>query len=249
MDFRSLGKWGYLGEAILLIYASATYFYMAVISGGSLSQPVSPFATGWGSVAFALVAFVPGVLVGLAWFGAGKVGSSGLFKATGFLGLLTSAGGLLITIWLAKAFSSAGSLTSGTGPLATALLFIFAALAIGAVGLVYLILETISFFSARGAFNSKYFRYAGWARIIAICGVGGLVVFAILAAILAFAGSVTPGGSVASTTPDLSFFTRALDTGVAFLLFVWALPDVFAALGFRDSQVAEPVPMAPLNPA
>ena len=249
MDFRVLGKWGYLGEAALLIYASANYLYMAVTSNGSLPLPVSPLSTGWGSAAFALIAFVPGLLVGLAWFGAGSAAGSGLFKATGVLGLLTSTGGLLIAVWLATAYPSTGSPASVTSLIVTALIIAVAGLAVGAVGLVYLILEIISLFSARAAFNSKYFRYAAWGRIVAICSIGGLVVIAIVAAILSFAGSISPGGTVASTTSDLSFFTRTLFYGVATVLFLWAVPGIFAALGFRDSQVAEPAAPAPLAQA
>ncbi|MDA4125531.1 MAG: hypothetical protein OK438_08840 [Thaumarchaeota archaeon] len=257
MDFRSLGKWGYAGETVVFVALALSLFYTsATYATSSSSSVANPTLSHLVSYLTTLAVATPGAIVGLAWFSAGRGGRSTLFKVTGVFGLITSIGGAAYVLWLGAGFlnlvpaspstslvlTSAGSTLQTPTPqfLGALLTFLLLGVAVSIVAVSFVVTEIVSFFSAKGIFGVRYFRYAAWGRIIAIIAGGVILLVVFFEAVLAYALSTTspnPSGDV--------FLGQALFAGYGAALLLWAIPEMLAALAFR----AIPTPEAPLSPA
>ncbi|MCS7126127.1 MAG: hypothetical protein NZ929_04370 [Aigarchaeota archaeon] len=134
------------------------------------------------------VNFIGSILVAIAWIMAGGDTKQGIFKATGVLMITVMA---LSLVLVATLFPFMGVMMGqdlwGVTPslppdmfsyLYGALgifLIIFAVMAV--LGIVEWILELVSHFRAASVYNVKWFRRAGWMRIITIITLVGALVF------------------------------------------------------------------------
>ncbi len=254
MDFRTLGKWGYAAEAAFLLFLALSSFYSAGTFTSTPSGAPTTVVSRLVSYLTIAAAAVPGALVGFGWFGAGRGGRSTLFKVTGVFGLLTALGGAGLALWVGSGF-----LTSGLSPPTTSLvltstgasaqvptpqflgailtLFLIGA-TVGILAFCFLIMEIVSFFTAKGVFGVQYFRYAGWGRIIAI--VAGAIIF-----VAVFFSAIIASLSTTNPTPT-TFLAQWFSLAYGAALLVWAIPDVVAAFAFRGipspEQLAAPAP-------
>jgi len=231
-----LGMLGYLGE----IATSVAYaFYIVFVFSASPSVPVQTgqsdpvsFATP-ASVAVGMLGTVAGILVSLAWFYAGREKHSGLFKATGVVGLLAAITSYALTLWTLLSFPRGVA----TAPSLQALGLVFSILAVGGaagiLALTFVIMEIVTFFSAARVLQVGYFRYAGFGRVFAI--VGGLIIIVgvVFLSMAAIFSSATFAGGAQPNPQAVAGFTKYLFWGTGIVLLIWAIPDVFAFLGFR----------------
>ncbi|MCL7383113.1 MAG: hypothetical protein LZ172_02455 [Thaumarchaeota archaeon] len=120
------------------------------------------------------------ILVGIAWIMSGSDTRQGIFKATGILMLITM---ILTVVIIVSWFPIIGSLIAGL-PLAeypsvpppgffreflrTIGLFLILVGITAVLAIVEWILELVSHFRAATVYNVKWFRRAGWMRIVTI---------------------------------------------------------------------------------
>lgn len=144
------------------------------------------------------------ILIGIAWIMAGADVKQGLFKAAGVvLIIIMVLSGAIIGLWLPiiyylmsglkfegpssiipqKMFQELFGLfiTHSFGPLG---LFLTLMGVIGVVGLVGWVLELVSHFRAASVYNVKWFKRAGWMRIITV-----IVAVIVIASLMFFAFS------------------------------------------------------------
>ncbi len=262
MDFRFLGKWGYAGEAAVLMALALSYFYAgatyAATSPGQSSTSASSHLITYLTI---LAVAVPGVFVGLAWFGAGRGGRSTLFKVTGLFGLLTAVGGAAYALWLTAGCLTLGSTTPTTSLVLTSsssslqaptsqflgalLTFLLLGATVFILAFCFLVMEIVSFFSARGIFGVRYFRYAGWGRILAIVAGGVILLVVFFEAIFVYASTLSATNPIPPNSSGDRFIGQALSAAGGTALLLWAIPEVLAAFAFR----AIPSPEAPVSPA
>ncbi len=146
------------------------------------------------------------ILVGIAWIMAGADVKQGLFKATGIIMIITMVlGGVMIALWFPTISYLMSGLSFGEPPsfvppkmleefLGAIGLFLVLGAVMAVLGLVEWILELVSHFRAASVYNVKWFRRAGWMRIITI-----IIAIIVIAALIFL---------VFSTTFLTSFFTE-----------------------------------------
>jgi uncharacterized membrane protein len=127
------------------------------------------------------------LLVGIAWMMAGREEEQGIFKATGILSItVTILTIILMVSWFPMVGSLLTSMFSGRHPpipsprllqesLLTIGLFLTIAVILTVVGVAGGVLELISHFRAAKVYGVKWFRRAGWMRIITIIAVAVVV--------------------------------------------------------------------------
>lgn len=141
--------------------------------------------------------FIGMILVAIAWIMMGGETRQGIFKATGVFIILS----MILSVVMMVAFPLGipgmfGGLTARPPPIG-ALQFVGTMIAVMAImmviGLVTFILELVSHFRAAGIYYIKWFRYAGWMRIITVivAVIGTVVMFASIPGI--FAGAPPSG--------------------------------------------------------
>ena len=120
------------------------------------------------------------ILAGIAWIMAGRDKKQGIFKATGILSItVTILTIILMASWLPMIGSLLTSMFSGRYPpipsprlfqesLWTIRLLLTVAVILTVVGIAGGVLELISHFRAAKIYDVKWFRRAGWMRIITI---------------------------------------------------------------------------------
>ncbi|MCL7384539.1 MAG: hypothetical protein LZ174_09660, partial [Thaumarchaeota archaeon] len=118
------------------------------------------------------------ILAGIAWIMAGRDKKQGVFKATGILSItVTILTIILMASWLPMIGSLLTSMFSGRYPpipsprlfqesLWTIGLLLTVAVILTVVGIAGGVLELISHFRAAKIYGVKWFRRAGWMRII-----------------------------------------------------------------------------------
>jgi hypothetical protein len=213
------------------------------------------FSMSWVVNGFDLPGFVtpiPSLLLSIAWLSVGQERKSGLFRASGVMGILVFA--ITITSAVLNGVYPSPAVASPSSPSNLQALFGAVVLAVlaGLFAITFYVLETISFFSAGKAFQNRMFRLAGWGRVFAIVGGAVVLIIAVVYGLLAYLTSNSSGGpvtlAVAQVTPvQTSQFMSIITLAVAGLYFIFAVPEIFAFLGFRriPAAVAEPVPAQP----
>ncbi|MEM3126286.1 MAG: hypothetical protein QW064_07705 [Candidatus Caldarchaeum sp.] len=165
-----------------------------------------------------------------------------LFKATGILMFVSFILAIAVfASFFSVLFPVAFSLGSGSFEPSVFLsllpllgVFFVVSIAAAVIGLATFILELASHFRASNIYMSRWFRRAGWMRIVTI-----ILAAVVLAAIVAFMPSILAGGSF----PDLLGPTFLL----AFipLFIVGLLGPIFSAIAFFSLPEETPPPPPP----
>ena len=198
------------------------------------------------------------ILVGIAWIMAGTDVKQGLFKATGIIMIITM---VLSGVMIALFFPTITYLMSGL-PFGEPSSFVpprmfeefFGAiglfLILGAVmavlGLIEWILELVSHFRAASVYNVKWFRRAGWMRIITV-----IIAIIVIAALIFLAFSTSFFTSFFTEPSGIfNLYTYMLALIIPGLLGLISI--IFSAISFfsipeieRESQRWYPPPPPP----
>ncbi len=173
--------------------------------------------------------FIAPILVGIAWILMGRDVRRGVMVATGVLIIIIyiAAIGMVLSIPMLLTSMIGGFLD----PTAlTSLFLVIGPLMIGLaiLGIVAGILEIAANFSAASALDVKWFRYAGWMRIIAII-LALLFVAVMISSMMAFLGEPSLTQAPPATFPMASGIFLAMFIG---LIIVALIGVIFTIIGF-----------------
>jgi uncharacterized membrane protein len=176
------------------------------------------------------------ILVGIAWMMAGRDVKQGIFKATGILLItITILTIILMASWLPMIGSLLTSMLSGRYPpipsprlLQESLwaigLFLTVAVILTIVGMAGGVLELVSHFRAAKIYSVKWFRRAGWMRIITIIALA-IVVGSLTSSIISFRTILLQPSGILNL---IGFYTLGL--AISMILTIVSL--VFSAISF-----------------
>ena len=176
------------------------------------------------------------ILVGIAWMMAGRDVKQGIFKATGILSItITILTIILMASWLPMIGSLLTSMLSGRYPpipsprlLQESLwaigLFLTVAVILTIVGIAGGVLELVSHFRAAKIYSVKWFRRAGWMRIITIIALA-IVVGSLTSSIISFRTILLQPSGILNL---IGFYTLGL--AISMILTIVSL--VFSAISF-----------------
>ena len=236
MDYRTLGKWGYLAGSVLFLTIGLSYGIPSAFDDatGLFTAPFSYVAAFGSAVAFGFLA-----LVSIAWILAGRGLRSGLFSATGAVGLALVGISAVMYLFFVLVPMEA---TSNPRAFLPSFLGIFVFVLLFAVfGLAFLVLEIVSHFVAAELLKVGAFRYAGYSRIITYAGgLVGLVGVSVALVASEFANGF-PGTSGAGTGPDV--FLRWLGIAIGVIYCVLSVNPFLSYVAFKRS-LSGPLPSA-----
>lgn len=246
MRYQKLGVVGYGLQIAVLLFSAAVSFVLFTTTPLFRGIEVTAFVTP-----------VPGLVIALAWFYAGREKKSGLFTATGVVGLALFFAGIGSAIWT-SVFGSQ-SLTSSSSAVPLGFFFLLALTSvIGLLGATNFVLETISFFSAGKIFRERMFRFAGWSRVAAVIAAAAffiiVVTIGILSAFTSTSGNTSTLISLQISPSPAIQFQNLFGTAIAGVYLILMVPEVFAFLGFRrilsapDEALAQPAGQSPPVP-
>lgn len=193
-----------------------------------------------------LVSFVGFIITGIAWIMAGSDTKQGVFKATGvlmFINMILSI--TMLAIWfpllqnLISGFSIDGYPSVPPPGLFTELLetfwlFILLVATAAVLGLVEWILELVSHFRAASIFNVKWFRRAGWMRIITV-----IVAVIVIISFVFIALSASFYMSFFTMPSDIFNILGIFMLGIAGIAILGLLSLIFSAVSFFSIPEAQ----------
>jgi uncharacterized membrane protein len=176
------------------------------------------------------------ILAGIAWIMAGRDVKQGIFKATGILSIIvTILMMMLVASWFPMIGSLLTSMFSGGYPPIPSLrlfqeslwaigLFLTVAVILTIVGIAGGVLELISHFRATKVYGVKWFRRAGWMRIITIIAVA-IVIGSLTSSIISFQTILLQPSGILNL---IGFYTL----GIAVSMILTIVSLIFSAISF-----------------